>query len=181
MTQTRQGFNIFWLLLALGALAYWGYHFYFSPEKLVETSANDTTDVQEEETKAAQSAFDWSSEVESIIDKVLSPLDDPVDLNSVLFDLRDMEAKAIQAGNREAGRVRVVLRELREVVKQRQQHLEALESIEAGRFAGLTGTRSGSASVTRKEYALTEQKRIWSNYAESTRPRIMRLLYLKDE
>ncbi len=147
-----------WLLLALGALLYAGYYFYFreapAPAPTVATLPG------------------YADEFDALIVQALAPLGDSAAAADLQSALRGLEQRlaAEPANPALAQNGRNLCWQLRELVKIRGQCEVAIDSINAGRFEGLGGTRVNRSNAGQKDFALKEQARIWQGKAEQARP-----------
>ncbi len=156
--QPPRQFNAIWLLLALGALVYAGYYFYFrdvpSPASTVAASPG------------------YADAFSGLMDQALTPIEDGPSAAALQADLRGLERRLA------AGRDNPQLAQygqnlcwqLRELLKIRGQCEAAVASIQAGRFEGLGGTRFNRQRTDQKEFALQEQARVWQGQADQARP-----------
>lgn len=160
----KRQINAFWLLLALAALLYAGYHFYF---RGAPATAPAVPAVPE-----APAAPSYADEFSRLMEQALAPLSHDVAPGDLQSDLRDMERRlAAETGKpllTQNGRN--LCWQLREVLKMRGQCERAAASIESGGFSALSGTSVVADGARKKDFALQEQARIWEGHVAQARP-----------
>lgn len=184
----KKGVGGFWLiLLVLGGLIYSGW--YWRDALLAWHSEGE----QEQDNTAALNV---------LAEKALSPLSGAISSDELLADLNDLQRQFADSGKdaRQIAAVDDVCRQLRELLKTRSTCEKAVKSIKTGVFSGFEKSRVVSVSdasgrdsspgesvkpqrleeveksVSRRKFALENQKLIWQNYSDRARPNIMNAL-----